>query len=203
MTEPKKLFVKTYGCQMNVYDSERMAEALSGQGYEQVGSAEEADMILLNTCHIREKASEKIYSELGRLKPLRDENPNLKIGVAGCVAQAEGEEIMRRQPIVDLVVGPQTYHRLPAMMRAVEAGEKALDTDFPEEDKFLHLPKDRRAKRGPCAFLTVQEGCDKFCAFCVVPYTRGAEVSRPVARILGEARDLVERGVREITLLGQ
>lgn len=203
MTEPKKLFVKTYGCQMNVYDSERMAEALSVQGYEQVGSAEEADMILLNTCHIREKASEKIYSELGRLKPLRDENPNLKIGVAGCVAQAEGEEIMRRQPIVDLVVGPQTYHRLPAMMRAVEAGEKALDTDFPEEDKFLHLPKDRRAKRGPCAFLTVQEGCDKFCAFCVVPYTRGAEVSRPVARILGEARDLVERGVREITLLGQ
>ncbi len=203
MTEPKKLFVKTYGCQMNVYDSERMAEALSGQGYEQVGSAEEADMILLNTCHIREKASEKIYSELGRLKPLRDENPNLKIGVAGCVAQAEGEEIMRRQPIVDLVVGPQTYHRLPAMMRAVEAGEKALDTDFPEEDKFLHLPKDRRAKRGPCAFLTVQEGCDKFCAFCVVPYTRGAEVSRPVARILGEARDLVKRGVREITLLGQ
>jgi len=203
MTEPKKLFVKTYGCQMNVYDSERMAEALSGQGYEQVGSAEEADMILLNTCHIREKASEKIYSELGRLKPLRDENPNLKIGVAGCVAQAEGEEIMRRQPIVDLVVGPQTYHRLPAMMRAVEAGKKALDTDFPEEDKFLHLPKDRRAKRGPCAFLTVQEGCDKFCAFCVVPYTRGAEVSRPVARILGEARDLVERGVREITLLGQ
>jgi len=203
MTEPKKLFVKTYGCQMNVYDSERMAEALSGQGYEQVGSAEEADMILLNTCHIRVKASEKIYSELGRLKPLRDENPNLKIGVAGCVAQAEGEEIMRRQPIVDLVVGPQTYHRLPAMMRAVEAGEKALDTDFPEEDKFLHLPKDRRAKRGPCAFLTVQEGCDKFCAFCVVPYTRGAEVSRPVARILGEARDLVERGVREITLLGQ
>ncbi|MDV7201091.1 tRNA (N6-isopentenyl adenosine(37)-C2)-methylthiotransferase MiaB [Roseovarius sp. 10] len=203
MTEPKKLFVKTYGCQMNVYDSERMAEALSGQGYEQVGSAEEADMILLNTCHIREKASEKIYSELGRLKPLRDDNPNVKIGVAGCVAQAEGEEIMRRQPIVDLVVGPQTYHRLPAMMRAVEAGEKALDTDFPEEDKFLHLPKDRRAKRGPCAFLTVQEGCDKFCAFCVVPYTRGAEVSRPVARILGEARDLVERGVREITLLGQ
>ena len=203
MPEPKKLFVKTYGCQMNVYDSERMAEALSGQGYEQVGSAEEADMILLNTCHIREKASEKIYSELGRLKPLRDENPNLKIGVAGCVAQAEGEEIMRRQPIVDLVVGPQTYHRLPAMMRAVEAGEKALDTDFPEEDKFPHLPKDRRAKRGPCAFLTVQEGCDKFCAFCVVPYTRGAEVSRPVARILGEARDLVERGVREITLLGQ
>ncbi len=203
MSAPKKLFVKTYGCQMNVYDSERMAEALSTQGYEQVGSAEEADMILLNTCHIREKASEKIYSELGRLKPLRDAKPALKIGVAGCVAQAEGAEIMRRQPLVDLVVGPQTYHRLPAMMRAVEAGEKALDTDFPQEDKFQHLPTDRRAKRGPCAFLTVQEGCDKFCAFCVVPYTRGAEVSRPVSRILSEAQDLVDRGVREITLLGQ
>ncbi len=203
MTAPKKLFVKTYGCQMNVYDSERMAEALGSEGYEQVGSAEEADMILLNTCHIREKAAEKVYSELGRFRPLREANPDLKIGVAGCVAQAEGEEIMRRQPLVDLVVGPQTYHRLPAMARAVEAGEKALDTDFPEEDKFLYLPKARKPKRGPTAFLTVQEGCDKFCAFCVVPYTRGAEVSRPVDRLLREARELVERGVREITLLGQ
>ena len=203
MSAPKKLFVKTYGCQMNVYDSERMAEALGAEGYEQVGTPEEADMILLNTCHIREKAAEKVYSELGRMKPLRDANPDLKIGVAGCVAQAEGEEIMRRQPMVDLVVGPQTYHRLPAMARAVEAGEKALDTDFPEEDKFAHLPKLRKPKRGPTAFLTVQEGCDKFCAFCVVPYTRGAEVSRPVDRVLQEARDLVERGVREITLLGQ
>ncbi len=203
MTAPKKLFVKTYGCQMNVYDSERMAEALGSEGYEQVGSAEEADMILLNTCHIREKAAEKVYSELGRFRPLREANPDLKIGVAGCVAQAEGEEIMRRQPLVDLVVGPQTYHRLPAMARAVEAGEKALDTDFPEEDKFLHLPKARKPKRGPTAFLTVQEGCDKFCAFCVVPYTRGAEVSRPVDRLIREARELVERGVREITLLGQ
>ena len=203
MSAPKKLFVKTYGCQMNVYDSERMAEALGSEGYVQVGTPEEADMILLNTCHIREKAAEKVYSELGRMKPLREANPDLKIGVAGCVAQAEGEEIMRRQPMVDLVVGPQTYHRLPAMARAVEAGEKALDTDFPEEDKFAHLPKARQPRRGPTAFLTVQEGCDKFCAFCVVPYTRGAEVSRPVDRILREAGELVERGVREITLLGQ
>jgi len=203
MSGPKKLFVKTYGCQMNVYDSERMAEALGEGGYEQVDTPDGADMILLNTCHIREKAAEKVYSELGRLKPLRDANPDLKIGVAGCVAQAEGEEIMRRQPMVDLVVGPQTYHRLPKMMEAVDRGEKALDTDFPEEDKFLHLPKARKAKRGPIAFLTVQEGCDKFCSFCVVPYTRGAEVSRPVERLLREANELVERGVREITLLGQ
>ncbi|MBF9058063.1 tRNA (N6-isopentenyl adenosine(37)-C2)-methylthiotransferase MiaB [Rhodobacterales bacterium HKCCSP123] len=203
MTEAKKLFVKTYGCQMNVYDSERMAEALGAQGYEQVDTPEAADMILLNTCHIREKAAEKVYSELGRFKPLREANPDLKIGVAGCVAQAEGEEIMRRQPMVDLVVGPQTYHRLPQMMEALGRGERALDTDFPEEDKFAHLPKDRRAKRGPTAFLTVQEGCDKFCSFCVVPYTRGAEVSRPAERLLREARDLVKRGVREITLLGQ
>ncbi|MDG4649537.1 tRNA (N6-isopentenyl adenosine(37)-C2)-methylthiotransferase MiaB [Roseibacterium sp. SDUM158017] len=203
MTGTKKLYVKTYGCQMNVYDSERMAEALGGQGYEQVDSPEAADMILLNTCHIREKAAEKVYSELGRLKPLREAKPDLKIGVAGCVAQAEGEEIMRRQPMVDLVVGPQTYHRLPRMMEALDRGEKALDTEFPEEDKFAHLPKDRRTRRGPTAFLTVQEGCDKFCSFCVVPYTRGAEVSRPAERLLREARDLVERGVREITLLGQ
>ncbi|MEJ6393617.1 tRNA (N6-isopentenyl adenosine(37)-C2)-methylthiotransferase MiaB [Gymnodinialimonas sp. 2305UL16-5] len=199
----KKLYVKTYGCQMNVYDSERMAEALGASGYEQVDAPEGADMILLNTCHIREKAAEKIYSELGRYKPLHDANPDLKIGVAGCVAQAEGEEIMRRQPMVDLVVGPQTYHRLPKMMEAVDRGEKALDTDFPEEDKFAHLPKLRQPRRGPTAFLTVQEGCDKFCSFCVVPYTRGAEVSRPATRLLGEARDLVDRGVREITLLGQ
>ncbi len=203
MSAPKKLYVKTYGCQMNVYDSERMAEALGSEGYEQVATPDEADMILLNTCHIREKAAEKVYSELGRFKPLREAKPDLKIGVAGCVAQAEGEEIMRRQPMVDLVVGPQTYHRLPAMARAVEGGGKALDTDFPEEDKFLHLPKARKPKRGPTAFLTVQEGCDKFCAFCVVPYTRGAEVSRPAERLLREARDLVERGVREVTLLGQ
>ncbi|KPD14165.1 tRNA (N6-isopentenyl adenosine(37)-C2)-methylthiotransferase MiaB [Phaeobacter sp. 11ANDIMAR09] len=203
MTAPKKLFIKTYGCQMNVYDSERMAEALGGQGYTEAKSADEADMILLNTCHIREKAAEKVYSELGRFKKLKAQKPDLKIGVAGCVAQAEGEEIMRRQPLVDLVVGPQSYHRLPEMEEKAQTGEKVLDTDFPEEDKFEQLKRRPKAKRGPAAFLTVQEGCDKFCAFCVVPYTRGAEVSRPADRILTEARDLVERGVREITLLGQ
>jgi tRNA-2-methylthio-N6-dimethylallyladenosine synthase len=202
MTQPKKLFIKTYGCQMNVYDSERMAEALGGNGYVEVGSPDEADMILLNTCHIREKAAEKVYSELGRFKGLKAEKPDLKIGVAGCVAQAEGEEIMRRQPMVDLVVGPQSYHRLPEM-EARAGAEKVIDTDFPEEDKFEKLKSRPKAKRGPTAFLTVQEGCDKFCAFCVVPYTRGAEVSRPVDRVLAEARDLVSRGVREITLLGQ
>ncbi len=204
MSDPRKLFIKTYGCQMNVYDSERMAEALGASGYVTTDRAEDADMILLNTCHIREKAAEKVYSELGRFKPLKAANPDLKIGVAGCVAQAEGEEIMRRQPLVDLVVGPQTYHRLPAMEQTLRDGGRAVDTDFPDEDKFDHLPKGRpRAKRGPTAFLTVQEGCDKFCSFCVVPYTRGAEVSRPVARLMAEAQDLVDRGVREITLLGQ
>ncbi|MFG6635651.1 tRNA (N6-isopentenyl adenosine(37)-C2)-methylthiotransferase MiaB [Sulfitobacter sp. 1A12126] len=203
MTQPKKLFIKTYGCQMNVYDSERMAESLGGQGYVTTDRADDADMILLNTCHIREKAAEKVYSELGRLKPLKDARPDLKIGVAGCVAQAEGEEIMRRQPAVDLVVGPQSYHRLPEMEAKVQGGQSALDTDFPAEDKFDHLKGRPKAKRPPAAFLTVQEGCDKFCAFCVVPYTRGAEVSRPAEKVLDEARDLVERGVREVTLLGQ
>jgi len=202
MTVPKKLHVKTWGCQMNVYDSERMAEAMGAEGYVTTADASEADLILLNTCHIREKAAEKVYSELGRLKPLKTANPDLRIGVAGCVAQAEGAEIMARQPLVDLVVGPQTYHRLPDLVARVRAGEKALDTDMPQEDKFDHLPRARGAAR-PSAFLTVQEGCDKFCAFCVVPYTRGAEVSRPVARLLDEARVLVDRGVREITLLGQ
>ena len=203
MSEPKKLYIKTYGCQMNVYDSERMVEALGGQGYVETKTPDDADMILLNTCHIREKAAEKVYSELGRFKGLKADNPDLKIGVAGCVAQAEGQEIMRRQPMVDLVVGPQSYHRLPEMEAKARTGEKALDTDFPEEDKFEKLKARPKAKRAPAAFLTVQEGCDKFCAFCVVPYTRGAEVSRPADRILTEARDLVERGVREITLLGQ
>lgn len=203
MTAPKKLYIKTYGCQMNVYDSERMAEALGGQGYVETDTPDDADMILLNTCHIREKAAEKVYSELGRFKGLKAQKPDLRIGVAGCVAQAEGAEIIRRQPIVDLVVGPQSYHRLPELEARARGGEKALDTDFPEEDKFEHLKSRPKAKRGPTAFLTVQEGCDKFCAFCVVPYTRGAEVSRPVDRLLAEARDLVERGVREITLLGQ
>ncbi len=202
MDRPRKLWIKTYGCQMNVYDSERMEEALGGQGYVRAGSPEDADLILLNTCHIREKAAEKVYSELGRLKGLKAAHPDLRIGVAGCVAQAEGAEIMRRQPLVDLVVGPQSYHRLPELDARTRRGEKALDTDFPEEDKFARLGRPR-AVRGPSAFLTVQEGCDKFCAFCVVPYTRGAEASRPPARVLAEARDLVERGVREITLLGQ
>ena len=201
--EPKKLFIKTYGCQMNVYDSERMAETLGGQGYVETSSPDDADMILLNTCHIREKAAEKVYSELGRYKGLKAEKPDLKIGVAGCVAQAEGQEIMRRQPLVDLVVGPQSYHRLPEMEAKTREGAKALDTDFPEEDKFERLKSRPKAARGPTAFLTVQEGCDKFCAFCVVPYTRGAEVSRPASQVLDEARDLVDRGVREITLLGQ
>ncbi len=196
---PKKLFIKTYGCQMNVYDSERMAEAMGGEGYVLTEQQDEADMVLLNTCHIREKASEKLYSDLGRLRPLKAARPGLKIGVTGCVAQAEGEEILRRMPLVDLVVGPQSYHRLPELARAPG---KAVDTEFPLEDKFDLLPE-RKAPRGPTAFLTVQEGCDKFCAFCVVPYTRGAEVSRPAARILDEARKLVDRGVREITLLGQ
>ncbi len=203
MTTPKKLYIKTYGCQMNVYDSERMVEALGGKGYVETKSPDDADMILLNTCHIREKAAEKVYSELGRYKDLKAENPDLKIGVAGCVAQAEGEEIIRRQPMVDLVVGPQSYHRLPAMEDAVRNGTKALDTDFPDDDKFDTLKKRAKAKRGPTAFLTVQEGCDKFCAFCVVPYTRGAEVSRPADRVIREAQELVECGVREITLLGQ
>jgi tRNA-2-methylthio-N6-dimethylallyladenosine synthase len=200
---PKKLFIKTYGCQMNVYDSERMAESLGTQGYVTTDVAADADMILMNTCHIREKAAEKMYSELGRLKPLKINKPDLKIGVAGCVAQAEGAEIIRRQPMVDLVVGPQSYHRLPAMEQAVARGEKALDTEFPEDDKFETLKSRSKAKRGPAAFLTVQEGCDKFCAFCVVPYTRGAEFSRPADRIIREAHELVETGVREITLLGQ
>ena len=199
MTAPKKLFIKTYGCQMNVYDSERMAEALGASGYVATDTAEDADMVLLNTCHIREKASEKLYSDLGRLRTLKAEKPDLKVGVAGCVAQAEGAEILRRAPVVDLVVGPQSYHRLPEM---VAAGGRQIDTDFPVEDKFTLLPE-RKVLRGPAAFLTVQEGCDKFCAFCVVPYTRGSEVSRPVARLLDEARGLVAQGVRDITLLGQ
>jgi len=199
MTEVKKLFVKTYGCQMNVYDSERMAEALGAKGYVTTDVVEEADMVLLNTCHIREKASEKLYSDLGRLRALKTARPGMKVGVAGCVAQAEGAEILRRSPVVDLVVGPQAYHRLPQM---VEAGGRLVDTDFPVEDKFSQLPE-RKSLRGPTAFLTAQEGCDKFCAFCVVPYPRGAEVSRPVARLLDEARGLVAQGVREITLLGQ
>jgi len=203
MTVEKKIFVKTYGCQMNVYDSERMVSAMKPSGYVETKSAEDADLILLNTCHIREKAAEKIYSELGRMKSLKANKPDLKIGVAGCVAQAEGKEIMVRQPAVDLVVGPQSYHRLPTMMKTVNKGKRALDTEFPEEDKFDHLPKDLAKRSSPTAFLTVQEGCDKFCAFCVVPYTRGVEVSRSPEKIIDEANSLVDRGVVEINLLGQ
>ena len=194
----KKVHLKAYGCQMNVYDGERMVEALAPSGYAPTDDPAEADLIVLNTCHIREKAAEKVYSDLGRLKPLKAAKPDLKIGVAGCVAQAEGAEIVRRQPMVDLVVGPQSYHRLPELV-----ARGGVDTDMPEESKFDHLPARPKARRAPAAFLTVQEGCDKFCAFCVVPYTRGAESSRWPARILAEAEELVSRGVREVTLLGQ
>ena len=207
--QPKKLFIKTYGCQMNVYDSDRMADALAPHGYQPTAEIGEADLVVLNTCHIREKASEKVFSELGRLKELRDERraagEELMIGVAGCVAQAEGEEIVRRAPVVDLVFGPQSYHRLPELIARAGQGP-VVDTEFPEEDKFEHLPAPAREvtiKRGLTAFLTVQEGCDKFCSFCVVPYTRGAEVSRPVEQVLAEARGLVAAGVMELTLLGQ
>ena len=203
MADKKRVFVKTYGCQMNVYDSQRIGEALISEGYDITVSPDSADLILVNTCHIREKAVEKIYSELGRYKKVKDKSPELKIGVMGCVAQAEGKEIIRRQPLVDLVVGPQSYHRLPKMLRNVEAGEKVVDIDFPTEDKFLYLPQTKKKKLPPAAFLTVQEGCDKFCAFCVVPYTRGSEASRSPVHLLAEARSLVEKGVVEITLLGQ
>jgi tRNA-2-methylthio-N6-dimethylallyladenosine synthase len=215
----KKLFIKTYGCQMNVYDSGRMAEALAPLGYAVTDAPDGADMVVLNTCHIREKAAEKVFSELGRLKLLRraraEAGQDMLIAVAGCVAQAEGAEILRRAPQVDIVVGPQTYHRLPELVAQAirdaadrdggatpDARAGILDTDFPVDSKFDRLPAARRAD-GPAAFLSVQEGCDKFCTFCVVPYTRGAEYSRPAAQILAEARRLVERGVAEITLLGQ
>ena len=188
---------------MNVYDTERMTESLQTEGYVPTDSAEDADMILLNTCHIREKAAEKVYSELGRFKNLKSENPDLKIGVVGCVAQAEGEEIIRRQPLVDLVVGPQSYHKLPVLERQIKNGEKRVEIDFPTEDKFDFLARRTDVKRAPSAFLTIQEGCDKFCAFCVVPYTRGAELSRPVEKVTSEVHSLVDKGVKEITLLGQ
>ncbi|TFF25444.1 tRNA (N6-isopentenyl adenosine(37)-C2)-methylthiotransferase MiaB [Jiella endophytica] len=206
----RKVFIKTYGCQMNVYDSQRMGDALASDGYVATQAIEEADLVLINTCHIREKAAEKIYSELGRIRKMKleraAEGRELRVAVAGCVAQAEGEEIIARAPVVDLVVGPQTYHRLPQALSRVEKGERVVDTDYAVEDKFEHLPKAERKEiraRGVSAFLTVQEGCDKFCTFCVVPYTRGSEVSRPLARILDEARQLAEAGVREVTLLGQ
>ena len=206
----KKVFVKTYGCQMNVYDSQRMADALAADGYGPTDRMEEADLVLLNTCHIREKAAEKVYSELGRVRQLKEERAlagrEMLIGVAGCVAQAEGEEIIRRAPSVDLVIGPQTYHRLGSAVSRARRGEKVVETEYAIEDKFEHLPAPERKAvrgRGVTAFLTVQEGCDKFCTFCVVPYTRGSEISRPVAQIVAEAERLAEAGVREITLLGQ
>ena len=206
----RKVFIKTYGCQMNVYDSVRMGDALASEGYVPTEQMEDADLILLNTCHIRERAAEKVYSALGRLRDMKlarnAEGQELMIGVTGCVAQAEGEEILRRAPAVDVVVGPQTYHRLPEALRRARQGNRVVDTDYAVEDKFEHLPvmeKARIRSRGITAFLTVQEGCDKFCTFCVVPYTRGAEVSRPFRQILEEAQQLVEGGVREVTLLGQ
>jgi tRNA-2-methylthio-N6-dimethylallyladenosine synthase len=205
-----RVFVKTYGCQMNVYDSQRMTDALGSVGYAPTDRVEEADLVLLNTCHIREKAAEKVYSELGRIRRIKAERSKAGlstiVGVAGCVAQAEGEEIIRRAPLVDLVIGPQTYHRLPDAVRRVGLGERVVETEYAVEDKFDHLPEPNREAvraRGVTAFLTVQEGCDKFCTFCVVPYTRGAEVSRPVARIVAEAERLAAAGVREVTLLGQ
>ena len=200
----KGLFIKTYGCQMNVYDSERMRDVLAPLGYAPVDGPEQADLVVLNTCHIREKATEKMFSELGRLRDLKKETGGvMRIAVAGCVAQAEGEEIMRRQPAVDMVVGPQAYHRLPEMIaRLARKTGDVLETDFAADEKFDALPKTRGVD-GPSAFLSVQEGCDKFCSFCVVPYTRGAEYSRGVDAIIAEARDLARQGVREIVLLGQ
>lgn len=203
----KRLFIKTYGCQMNVYDSARMADLLAPIGYAPTDAADDADMVILNTCHIREKAAEKVYSELGKLRQLKNEKAaqggRMILAVAGCVAQAEGQEIISRQPAVDIVVGPQSYQRLPEMIAKISRGTgHALETDFPAEDKFDTLPA-HKTSDGPSAFLTVQEGCDKFCTFCVVPYTRGAEFSRPVAQILDEAKALIDGGVRELTLLGQ
>ena len=200
----KKAFVKSYGCQMNVYAAARMVDLLGREGFAETTAIEEADVVVLNTCHIREKAAEKVYSELGRVRDLKGERlqagRETTIVVAGCVAQAEGREIIHRAPAVDVVVGPQSYHRLPDLLRRAKAG-KVVDTEFPLDDKFDHLPP--RRVSGASAFLTVQEGCDKFCAFCVVPYTRGAEVSRPVAKVLAEAERLAAGGARELTLIGQ
>jgi tRNA-2-methylthio-N6-dimethylallyladenosine synthase len=206
----KKVFIKTYGCQMNVYDSERMGDALTTSGYVKTDDMEAADLVLVNTCHIREKATEKIYSEIGRLRKLRKRRQavgaDLKIAIAGCVAQAEGEAMIKRAPEVDLVIGPQTYHRLPLLLKRTDTGEKVVDTEYGLDDKYalLPTPQEKRVRAGGVsAFLTVQEGCDKFCTFCVVPYTRGNEHSRSVAQIKTEAEKLVANGVRELTLLGQ
>ncbi|RXG92420.1 tRNA (N6-isopentenyl adenosine(37)-C2)-methylthiotransferase MiaB [Bradyrhizobium zhanjiangense] len=210
MTPPRKLHIKSYGCQMNVYDAQRMVDTLAPEGFVETASAEDADLVILNTCHIREKASEKVYSELGRLRVAKDEAARagraMQIAVAGCVAQAEGEEIVRRAPVVDVVVGPQSYHHLPGLLKRAGDEGRAIETEFPAQDKFgfLAQPKpDAIRARGISAFVTVQEGCDKFCTFCVVPYTRGAEVSRPVAKIVDDVKRLTENGVRELTLIGQ
>jgi tRNA-2-methylthio-N6-dimethylallyladenosine synthase len=206
----QKAFVKSYGCQMNVYDSARMADLLVQEGYDETSDETEADLVVLNTCHIREKAAEKVYSELGRLASLKRRRGasgrNLKIVVAGCVAQAEGVEVLRRQRAVDLVVGPQSYHRLPELLAKARRGERPTETEFAVEEKFVTLPQPTARQirsRGVSAFVTIQEGCDKFCSFCVVPYTRGAEVSRNVEQVLSEAEGLAAAGVREITLIGQ
>ena len=212
MTTPsatKRVLVKSYGCQMNVYDAERMTDILDGQGYQATDNIDNADLIILNTCHIREKAADKVYSELGRLRELKAERQNagqdFKIVVAGCVAQAEGKQILRREPAVDLVIGPQSYQNLPELL-ASKSRSRHVDTEFPVDDKFKSLPSpsNERAKaRGVSAFVTIQEGCDKFCTFCVVPYTRGSEYSRPVADVLAEVKRLADVGIREVTLLGQ
>ena len=210
MSEPRKLHVKSYGCQMNAYDSQRMADLLSREGFVETAAAETAELVILNTCHIREKATEKVYSELGRIRKWKDradaEGRRMTIVVAGCVAQAEGEEILRRAPLVDIVVGPQNYHRLPSLLDRAERGGKPVDTEFAAGSKFDAIePAGGEAirRRGVSAFVTVQEGCDKFCTFCVVPYTRGAEISRPVEQIIAEVRHLAGAGVREVTLIGQ
>jgi tRNA-2-methylthio-N6-dimethylallyladenosine synthase len=210
MKDALKLYVKSFGCQMNVYDSQRMADTLATEGYVETASADDADLIILNTCHIREKAAEKVYSELGRVRRLKDaaaaDGRRVTIAVAGCVAQAEGAEILRRAPAVDLVVGPQSYHRLPDLLARAKRDGTAIDTEFPADDKFNHLAAPSLSAMRACgvsAFVTVQEGCDKFCTFCVVPFTRGAEVSRPVGKIVAEVKRLTAAGVREVTLIGQ
>ena len=210
MTAPRKLHIKSYGCQMNVYDAQRMVDTLAPEGFIETANPDDADLVILNTCHIREKASEKVYSELGRLRVAKDEaarnGRDMKIAVAGCVAQAEGDEIIRRAPAVDVVVGPQSYHHLPQLLAKAKRDGRAIETEFPVEDKFAALPHPKPAAiraRGISSFVTVQEGCDKFCTFCVVPYTRGMEVSRPVAKIVGDVQRLADNGVREITLIGQ
>jgi len=210
MKPPRRLHIKSYGCQMNVYDAQRMVDTLAGEGFVETANADDADLVILNTCHIREKASEKVYSELGRLRVMKDEaarqGRQMSIAVAGCVAQAEGSEIIARAPVVDVVVGPQSYHHLPELLARAERDGRALEIEFPVRDKFEFLPPPKpetiRA-RGISSFVTVQEGCDKFCTFCVVPYTRGAEVSRPVTKIVDDVRRLADHGVREITLIGQ